>query len=88
MCDWIEETDAVLLIDASNEFNSRNRQALLHNIKYLCSSMAIYQSNCHKTPARLFGVRGEELQSVKGTTQGCPMAMPGFDIKKEDGIGT
>ena len=75
-----EETDAVLFIDASNAFNSLNRQALLHNIKYLCPPMATYLRNCYKTPARLFVVGGEELQSAEGTTQGCPMAMPGYGI--------
>ena len=31
-----EETDAVLLIDASNAFNALNRAAALHNIRVLC----------------------------------------------------
>ena len=70
-----EETDAVLFIDASNAFNSLNREALLHNIKYLCPPMATYLSNCYRTPARLFVTGGKELLSAEGTTQGCPMAM-------------
>ncbi len=37
-----EETDAILLVDASNAFNSLNRQVLLHNIRYLCLPMATY----------------------------------------------
>ena len=28
------ETEAVLLVDAENAFNSKNRQVSLHNIKY------------------------------------------------------
>ena len=75
-----EETDAVLFIDASNAFNSLNREALLHNIKYLCPPMATYLSNCYRTPARLFVTGGKELLSAEGTTQGCPMAMPSYGI--------
>ena len=75
-----EETDAVLFIDASNAFNSLNRQALLHNIKYLCPPMATYLSNCYNTPARLFVTGGKEILSAEGTTQGCPMAMPSYGI--------
>ena len=74
------ETDAVLFIDASNAFNSLNREALLHNIKYLCPPMATYLSNCYKTPARLFVIGGGEVLSSEGTTQGCPLAMPGYGI--------
>ena len=33
-----EETDGVLLVDASNAFNSLNRKSLLNNIQYLCPS--------------------------------------------------
>ena len=75
-----EETDAVLFIDASNAFNSLNREALLHNIRYLCPPIATYMSNCYRTPARLFVIGGEELLSAEGTTQGCPLAMPGYGI--------
>ena len=75
-----EETDAVLFIDASNAFNSLNREALLHNMKYLCPPMATYLSNCYRTPARLFVTGGRELLSAEGTTQGCPLAMPGYGI--------
>ena len=35
-----DETDAVLLIDASNAFNALNRAAALHNITVLCPSIA------------------------------------------------
>ena len=34
-------TDALLLIDADNAFNSLNRKVLLYNIRYLCPPMAI-----------------------------------------------
>ena len=35
-----DETDAVLLIDASNAFNALNRAAALHNIRVLCPTQA------------------------------------------------
>ena len=31
-----EQTDAVILVDASNAFNTLNRNAALHNIQILC----------------------------------------------------
>ena len=49
-----EETDALLLVDADNAFNSLNRRVLLHNIQYLCPPMAIYIRNCYSVPSRLF----------------------------------
>lgn len=40
-----ENTNRILLVDTSNVFNSLNRQTVLHNISYLCSSIAIFSSN-------------------------------------------
>ena len=34
------ETEAVLLVDANNAFNSLNRKAALHNISIICPSLA------------------------------------------------
>ena len=39
-----EETDALLLIDASNAFNA----AALHNIRVLCPSIATYATNTYR----------------------------------------
>ena len=75
-----EETDAVLLVDATNAFNCLNRQALLHNIKYLCPTLATYVRNCYGTPARLFVAGGAEISSSEGTTQGDPVAMPAYGV--------
>ena len=49
-----DNSDAVLLIDASNAFNSLNRAAALHNIRVLCPSIATYAINTDREPARLF----------------------------------
>ena len=69
------DTDAVLLIDASNAFNSLNRAASLHNIRVLCPVMATYAISTYREPARLFITGGKELRSVEDTTQGDPLAM-------------
>ena len=48
-----DETDAALLVDASNAFNSLNRAAALHNIRVLCPLIATYVTNPYRVPARL-----------------------------------
>ena len=75
-----EATDALLLVDADNTFNSLNRKVLLQNIKYLCPLMAVYIRNCYIVPSRLFVLSGTEISSSEGTTQGDPLAMPVYAI--------
>ena len=40
-----DDNDAVLLIDASNAFNSLNRSAALYNIRILCPTLATFAIN-------------------------------------------
>ena len=75
-----DETDAALLVDASNAFNSLNRAAALNNIRVLCPLIATYVTNTYRAPARLFVVGGSELKSAEGTTQGDPLAMSMYAI--------
>ena len=75
-----EETDAVLLVDATNAFNSINRKMMLHNIQYICPAMTVYTYNCYITASRLFVQGGKEISSVEGTTQGDPIAMPLYAV--------
>ena len=75
-----EETDALLLVDATNAFNSINRKVMLHNIQYLCPSMSTYTYNCYCTASRLFVQGGKEILSMEGTTQGDSIAMPMYAI--------
>ena len=75
-----EETDAVLLVDAANAFNSINRKVMLHNIKFICPAMAVYTYNCYSTASRLFVQGGKEISSAEGTTQGDPKAMPLYAV--------
>jgi hypothetical protein len=71
----LDDTDAVLLVDAQNAFNTLNRRAALHNIRIICPPFATILINWYRTPARLFVAGGMELASQEGTTQGCPLAM-------------
>ena len=75
-----EDTDGVLLIDATNAFNSINREVLLHNIRYICPPMAIYIRNSYNRYSRLFISGGGEIKSVEGTTQGDPLAMAAYGV--------
>lgn len=74
-------TDAVLLIDASNAFNSLNKAVALHNTRILCPFISTYAINTYREPARLFVVGGNELTSTDGTTQGDPLAMSLYSEK-------
>ena len=78
-----DETDAALLVDASNASNSLNRGAALNNIRVLCPLIASHVINIYRTPARLFGVGGGELQSADGTTQGDPLTMLMYAISSQ-----
>ena len=75
-----DDTEAVLLVDAANAFNSINREAILHNIRILCPILATYVTNCYKIPARLFVIGGREIKSKEGTTQGDPLGMAIYAI--------
>ena len=75
-----EDTDAVLLIDAANAFNSMNRSAMLQNIERICPAAYIYAYNCYASHARLFVLGGKEIRSMEGTTQGDPPSMAFYAI--------
>ena len=52
---------AVLLVDASNAFNTINRNAFLHNITTICPPLARYVRNFHYANTRLFIIGGGEI---------------------------
>ena len=70
-----DDTEAVLLVDASNAFNSINRSVMIQNIKIICPPLAMFVENCYRQSIRLFVIGGIELKSSEGTTQGDPIAM-------------
>ena len=74
-----DDIEAVLLVDASNAFNSLNRKAALHNIQYVCPALAMVLINTYREPTELF-VDGITLFSEEGTTQGDPLAMPFYAL--------
>ena len=70
-----DNTEAILLVDASNAFNAVNRQAALHNIPVVCPAISIILRNTYQVPIKLFIVGEGEIDSSEGTTQGDPLAM-------------
>ena len=75
-----DDTEAVILIDAANAFNSINRKAFVHNIGIICPEIAMYVENCYTKPSRLFVIGGVEISSSEGTTQGDPIAMAVYAV--------
>ena len=69
----------ILLIDASNAFNSLNRIAALHNIQRTCPALSQVFENTYAKPVRLF-VNGKEILSKEGTCQGDPLAMADYAV--------
>ena len=74
-----EGTEAALLVDATNAFNSLNRNVALHNIRHVCPAISTILINTYRAPTDLF-IEGECLLSQEGTTQGDPLAMPMFAV--------
>ena len=75
-----DETDAVLLVDADNAFNSINKKAMLHNISLTCPLITTFIANCYMEPARLFVAWNHEIKSREDTTQGDPTAMGAYAL--------
>ena len=72
---WDPAVEGLLLVDASNAFNSLNRSAALHNIPRICPALAKIFTNTYCSPIRLFVSGGGEVSSCEGTCQGDPLAM-------------
>ena len=78
-CFLKEDTEAVLLIDASNAFNSLNCNVALHNIQFTCPKLSTVLYNTYRAPSDLY-IDGEVILSQQGTTQGDPLAMPMYAL--------
>ena len=75
-----ESSEAVLLVDASNAFNSVSREAFLHNVSIICPPISTYVQNCYSVHSRLFIIGGGEIKSTEGTAQWYPIAMAVYAI--------
>ena len=75
-----EGCDGVILVDASNAFNSLNRRVALHNIRIICPPFATIIINMYRKPVRLFLPGGREILSQEGTTQGDNLAMSFYGL--------
>ena len=65
----------MVLVDASNAFNSLYRSVACHNFRVLRQACPTFAFNMYRAPARLFVTGGEELISAEGTRQGDPLAV-------------
>ena len=74
-----EDTEAMILVDASNAFNCLNRQATLLNCGAVCPALSHILINTYRSNSQLF-VDGQCIHSKEGTTQGDPLAMAMYAI--------
>ena len=82
MSDIFEEEacQGVLLIDATNAFNSLNRTTALLNIRHTCPEFSVYLINTYRRPSKLFLPGGDHISSKEGTTQGDNCASGFYSI--------
>jgi len=73
------DVEATILVDATNAFNSLNRQAALRNIWHLCPVFSTILINTYREDVNLY-IGGSVLLSEEGTTQGDPLAMPMYAL--------
>ena len=74
-----EDTEAMILVDATNAFNQLNRQVTLINCEAICPAMSHVLINTYRSNSWLF-VDGQCMLSKEGTTQGDPLAMAMYAI--------
>ena len=81
-----KEVEAVILVDATNAFNSIDREAMLHNIAVKRPEINRYVQNCYGKPSKFFLVDGKQngdkciLHSEERTAQGDPVAMAKYAL--------
>ena len=74
-----ENSEAMLLVDANNAFNSLNRASALMNMSTICPPISTVLMNIYRESSDL--ILGTcTLQSQQGTTQGDPLAMPFYAL--------
>ena len=74
------DIQGVLLVDATNAFNTLHRKTAICNIKTICPALAMILSNTYQAPFRMFIHGGDEILSQEGTTQGDPLSMAMYSL--------
>jgi hypothetical protein len=74
-----DDTEAMILVDATNAFNRLNRQVTLVNCEAICPALSPILINTYRSDSWLF-VDGQCMFSKEGTTQGDPLAMAMYAI--------
>ncbi len=78
-----EDTQAMILVDASNAFNSMNRNAALLAVKHRCPAFYKYLQNTYQVPTKQYisgSKEGTYIMAKEGATQGDNAAMPFYGI--------
>ena len=57
-----DDTEAVLIIDASNVFNVVNKTTFLHNVQVVGPEISVYVRNCSKSKTSLKEIQFTEQQ--------------------------
>ena len=73
------ETVAILTVDATNAFNSLNREVALRNVMQVCPPLTTVLINTYRFNIDLY-INGEITSSQEGTTQGNSLAMALYAI--------
>ena len=60
-----KHSEAVLLVDAENAFNSINRKIMVHNISVVCPAISTFVSSGYQSAARLFVISGKRYCQKK-----------------------
>ena len=69
------ETEAVILVDAINTFNSLSSMVAFHNVQLLYPQFSPILSNTYREPSRMIVLGKDKIMSQEGTTQGDNLAM-------------
>ena len=74
------DTEGVLLVDATNAFNTLNRDPALHDISVLCPAVAKFLRNTYQSTIRMIIKGSGEISSTEEVTQGDPLAMAFYAV--------
>ena len=74
-----EDTEALILVDASNAFNALNSNTALQNIQKFCPSIATALINIYRAASNLY-MDGNVILSQEERTQRDPLAISMYTL--------